>query len=317
MRPGLRRRLPRCHGQGRPFARRRGAGLEEGLRGVARRPPPGPGRGGPRPLRRPLVRSRSVLGRRLRTGPGDRPPRRPRLRRARHRPLRAAPLLPRGPPPGGGPLTAARPFDPDDRLLRGTTLIEASAGTGKTFTITTLVLKLILEEQLSLGDILVVTFTEAATAELRERIRNRLGAARAALAGESLPGDPWLEDAMRRRRIAGHAAADARRLDAALASFDQATIATIHGFCRRTLNENAFESGLRFDTELLPDAGELVQETVADFWTERAGALSPALYRHLVARKADAPHLELSPGRIADLVRLAVAHPDARALPRR
>ncbi|MEP6956681.1 MAG: UvrD-helicase domain-containing protein, partial [Chthoniobacterales bacterium] len=120
----------------------------------------------------------------------------------------------------------------------GTMLIEASAGTGKTFTIAFLVLRLLLERpELTIDRILVTTFTELATAELRGRIRERLRAALALFGGG--PSDDELLLQLRKRHPDQRAAAT--RLEAALVNFDEAPIYTIHGFCQRVLAERAFE----------------------------------------------------------------------------
>ena len=150
--------------------------------------------------------------------------------------------------------------------LRGLHLIEASAGTGKTFTIALLYLRLLLERDAGLRGIAVVTFTEAATRELRQRLRLRVGDALRSLRGKPST-DAALEsvlavhrDDSERQRLA------LERLEAALTGFDEAFVATIHGFCRQLLAETAFESGLPF-IELDTDAnGEAVQELVRDFW---------------------------------------------------
>ena len=161
-------------------------------------------------------------------------------------------------------------------LDAGVTLIEASAGTGKTFTIAGLFLRLILERNFSVREILVVTFTEAATEELRDRIRRALTDAAAAFrAGAS--NDPVMS-----RLIAPHlpqARQMLTRLDRALCGFDEAPIFTIHSFCQRTLRDRAFESGALFDTELLTDDTELLETITEDYWRLRfyeAGALPVA-----------------------------------------
>ena len=158
-------------------------------------------------------------------------------------------------------------------LAMGTTLIEASAGTGKTFTIAGLFLRLILERDFSVREILVVTFTEAATEELRDRIRRTLADAAAAFrAGGS-------SDDVMARLIAPHLPQSRQmlaRLDRALCGFDEAPIFTIHGFCQRTLRDRAFESGALFDTELITDDSDLLQAITDDYWRTRfyeAGAL--------------------------------------------
>lgn len=131
---------------------------------------------------------------------------------------------------------------------RGHVVVEAAAGTGKTFTLEHLVVDLLLEHQLPIERLLVVTFTEKATEELRLRVRRKLQE----LAGlqrqpEPVP-DPaaaWrLDDAAR------------ERLRDALVRFDTATIATIHGFCQRVLTEHAFAHRRLFDQRLV-DAREM------------------------------------------------------------
>ena len=143
------------------------------------------------------------------------------------------------------PMAAAtnRRFDPNRYpLTPGVRLLEASAGTGKTFALAHLVLRLVVEQQLTLDQLLVVTFTEAAAAELRDRIGRRLdGALQGLMQRESdQPVDDradavleeWLErhgqDASQRRTLAS-------RLLEALEALERADITTIHGFCRRTL----------------------------------------------------------------------------------
>ncbi|RPI78577.1 MAG: exodeoxyribonuclease V subunit beta [Desulfobacteraceae bacterium] len=156
-------------------------------------------------------------------------------------------------------------FDLLNHALNGTTLIEANAGTGKTYTITGLFLRLILEQRLAVDQILVVTFTEAATAELKDRIRQKLHDALEALNTGQHP-DPFLNDLIAKIIKPDQAKT---RLKEALYDFDRAAIFTIHGFCRRILHEQAFESGMLFDTELLIDQEDLKREILADFWRRR------------------------------------------------
>ena len=161
----------------------------------------------------------------------------------------------------------------NDIALSNTHLIEASAGTGKTYTITSLVLRLLVEgEALSIDQICVVTFTEAATAELRERIRKRIKGALAVLRGAAATDDPLLCSYAalpidERERCCS-------RLQQALSCFDAAAIYTIHGFCQRLLCDFAYESGLQFETELITAQEQLVQETVDDFWRLHAARAS-------------------------------------------
>src|SRR5664279_4471271 len=165
---------------------------------------------------------------------------------------------------GGGGMKDVPVFQvAETELRRGTSLVEASAGTGKTFTISGLFLRLILEKNLSVREILVVTYTVAATEELRHRIRNTLARAlQGFITGAS-------DDAFLRALVTRHAdqRADlAARLDRALYGFDEAPIYTIHGFCQRVLRDRAFETGNLFDTELVTDQTPLLRQLVEDYW---------------------------------------------------
>lgn len=155
--------------------------------------------------------------------------------------------------------------------LHGARLIEASAGTGKTFTIAGLYLRLLLghgsaeskhQQPLTVDQILVVTFTEAATAELRDRIRARIHDARLAFSrGQS--GDPVIQPLL--EAIDDHSQA-AEILLQAERQMDEAAVYTIHGFCQRMLTQNAFESGSRFNNEFITDESHLKAQVVADYW---------------------------------------------------
>ncbi|RLJ17788.1 exodeoxyribonuclease V subunit beta [bacterium endosymbiont of Escarpia laminata] len=146
--------------------------------------------------------------------------------------------------------------------LEGLNLVEASAGTGKTYTLTGLYLRLLIEHGVDPDSILVVTYTNAATAELKARIRGRLLEVREAFScGKS--DDPLLIYLLQTQP--DHAVM-VKRLNLAIAGFDRAAIYTIHGFCQRVLTENAFGSGQSFDAELVPDQTARVQQIADDFW---------------------------------------------------
>ncbi len=144
--------------------------------------------------------------------------------------------------------------------LDGACLVEASAGTGKTFTLARLYLRLVLERDIPVEDILAVTFTEAATAELRARVRHKLMEAAAFFSGGQSD-----DELLRKLRDAADPRLLRVRAQNALRDFDLAAISTIHGFCDRMLHENAFESGEPFDQELMPDIDPLLEEIVHDF----------------------------------------------------
>jgi exodeoxyribonuclease V beta subunit len=149
----------------------------------------------------------------------------------------------------------------------GLTLIEASAGTGKTWTITALYILLVLEQRMRPEEILVVTYTKAATAELRDRIRKRLADTLELYASGREPVDELEQLLLTTRCINADAAQ--KLLTRALYSFDDAAIFTIHGFCQRALLENAFESGSLFDSEITSDQSAIVSQVCDDFWRSR------------------------------------------------
>ncbi|EPH1958357.1 exodeoxyribonuclease V subunit beta [Klebsiella pneumoniae] len=164
----------------------------------------------------------------------------------------------------------AESLDPLRLPLIGERLIEASAGTGKTFTIAALYLRLLLRlggeaaypRAISVEELLVVTFTEAATEELRGRIRSNIHELRiACLRGES---DNPLYSAL----LAEIADKDdaAKTLLLAERQMDEAAVFTIHGFCQRMLSLNAFESGMLFEQQLIEDESRLRYQACADFW---------------------------------------------------
>ncbi len=145
--------------------------------------------------------------------------------------------------------------------LAGRNLIEASAGTGKTYTITYLYLRLLLERQITVERILVVTYTEAATAELKERIRSGIRDCLMVFRGGATTDETMqqLVESFAERELA------IKLLDRAMKRFDEAAIFTIHGFCQRMLMELAFESGTLFDAELSAEQDVLLQEIADDY----------------------------------------------------
>ncbi len=148
--------------------------------------------------------------------------------------------------------------------LSGINLIEASAGTGKTYAIASLYLRLLIEQELLPEQILVVTYTEAATQELRSRIRTRIHEALDVMEGRETT-DAFLLDLYEKvSKIGMKRVRDF--LERALGAFDTVSIFTIHGFCLRALQDNAFESGSLYDTELVTDQTELLRNIMEDFW---------------------------------------------------
>jgi len=172
--------------------------------------------------------------------------------------------------------TVVQPLQVERMPLHGINLIEASAGTGKTYTITGLYLRLLLEAKHSIEEILVMTYTEAATKELRERVWSRLLEAKEAFSlGHS--DDPLLQSLL---GLFAEREEALRILDQALHGFDEAAIFTLHGYCKRALDDAAFESGLGFEVELVGDQKRLLQEIVEDFWRRKFSKISKLFARY-------------------------------------
>ena len=193
-------------------------------------------------------------------------------------------------------MTDRHPFALDGDLPRGLTALEASAGTGKTFALSSLAARFVAERGVPAAGLCIVSFTEAATAELRSRVRGRLTEVHTHLARclatdhVAVTGDALLDvvaatdpDGLAARR---------RHVNEALAEFDAATITTIHGFCRRVLAGSGTAAG---DLDITDGASDLA-EAVADL---------------LIARFGHDRECPIAPGRLEQAVRLRLAMPDA------
>lgn len=189
-------------------------------------------------------------------------------------------------------------------LRRGVTLLEASAGTGKTYAIAGIVTRLIAVEGLPIGRIVVVTFTDAATAELRSRIRRRLrevldelvqGTSKDPATQAICASDINLDVAVRRLRLA-------------LAAFDEVAISTIHGFCQRALRDNAFEGDAPFDADIVRDPRDAMLDVATDFWRRHIDTAAP-----IVAAALNGESVQ--PADLVDLLLRLARHPQLRVLP--
>ena len=163
--------------------------------------------------------------------------------------------------------TAVTPFDVRGPLPEGTTVLEASAGTGKTYTIAALAARYVAEAGVPLAALMLVTFGREATRELRERVRERLVAVERALASGDAGADAVtalivgagvIDDAERVRRR--------RRLAHALAHFDEATIATTHQFCQDMLAGLGVAGDTDADARFVEQIDDVVTEVVDDFY---------------------------------------------------
>ncbi len=189
----------------------------------------------------------------------------------------------------------SQPLDIRSFPLRGSQLIEASAGTGKTFTIALLYARLVLQHggvaafTTALGpeDILVVTFTDAATQELKDRIRARLSDAARCFLNADEPCDDIL-GALRNDYEPEQWPQCARLLSLAAQSMDQAAVSTIHGWCYRMLREHAFDSGSLFQQTLVTNQQDMFADLIRDYWRQHFYAL-PAATAHIIAREFGDP----------------------------
>ncbi len=170
--------------------------------------------------------------------------------------------------------------------LWGSRLIEASAGTGKTWTIAALYVRLVLghgapgeafSRPLLPAEILVMTFTRAATRELSDRIRTRLLEAARCFRGEAEPGEDFLRDVLAAHGEESERKQAARRLALAAEGMDEAAVFTIDAWCQRMLREHAFDSGNLFDEKLAADEQALFSTAVRDYWRREVYPLPETL----------------------------------------
>jgi len=179
-------------------------------------------------------------------------------------------------------------------LKKGVTLLEASAGTGKTYALARIFLRLVAERGVEVGKILTVTFTSAATEELRDRIRSLLVEAH-----ETLQEDPKADEdsaflRLRDEEKTGVSKEECvRRIKLAITCFDETIINTIHGFCNRVLAENSFETQSLFDAQLDKASREMAMEGVREYWREKFACVHPVI-------AASASTKKVKPGDMAD-----------------
>ncbi len=197
-----------------------------------------------------------------------------------------------------------RAFALDGPLPSGLTVLEASAGTGKTYTIAALATRYVAELGLTLDQLLLVTFTRVATSELRERVRERLVFTESELS-RILRGAPPSRPDDVVELLAGappeQVRLHAQRLAAAVSSFDAATIETTHGFCQRVLDSLGSLGDSDPEATLIENPDELVQEVVDDLYVRR-------FYR-------DTQGLPISREQAGAIARVAIDNPTAEVHP--
>ncbi len=192
--------------------------------------------------------------------------------------------------------------------INGISLVEASAGTGKTYSITSLYIRVIIEKKLHPSKILVLTYTEAATTELKSRIRKRINETIDFLNSGISSEDDFLNTI--KKNVQPSAVHDLKQ---ALFSFDEASIFTIHGFCQKLLREESFSFGVQPDFEIIQDSSEIFQDAVDSFWKESVEKYSSTdqgkgILEYLINEK-------ISPETIKPVIEIAISKPYARILP--
>ena len=207
--------------------------------------------------------------------------------------------------------SAWRDYHLSDPLVEDMLCLEASAGTGKTYTIEGMVARLIAQDGVLIDRLLVVTFTVAATAELKTRIRKVLHQLREALERGTAEDEDHLIVGILLGELGddGEARVALERVRRAIEGFDEAQIATIHGFCQRALKENAFESGAPFGTELQTSNKPLFLEIAYDGWTRGRHDADRRLLSYLDSHG-------LSPKALVKIVKEISADPEMPRVPK-
>ena len=202
-------------------------------------------------------------------------------------------------------MSAAHALYPDVFPLRGSHLIEASAGTGKTWTIAALYVRLVLGHgtQDTEGgtapvrpmlpqDVLVMTFTRAATRELSDRIRARLTEAAQVFRGIAQTDDAFLNQLQSEYPEGEPREQAAYRLALAAQAMDDAAVYTIDAWCQRMLREHAFDSGSLFEENLVGDEAALRLAAVQDYWRQQLYPMATALVAQVQRVWRDVPALD-------------------------
>lgn len=185
--------------------------------------------------------------------------------------------------------------------LRGSHLIEASAGTGKTWTIAALYVRLVLGHggantapvrPMLPQDVLVMTFTRAATRELSDRIRARLTEAAQVFRGIAETDDDFLKQLKEEYAVGEAREQAAHRLALAAQAMDDAAVYTIDAWCQRMLREHAFDSGSLFEENLVGDEAALRLEAVQDYWRQQLYPMATSMVAQVQRVWSDVPALD-------------------------
>jgi exodeoxyribonuclease V beta subunit len=173
------------------------------------------------------------------------------------------------------------PFNVEKVELEGANLIEASAGTGKTYSIAILVLRMILEKEIHLKEILMVTFTNAAVAELEGRVREFIRLACSYASGDKISEELIRSITNENIKTLGRDQVE-QKLKDARRQLDETSIFTIHSFCQQILVEYAFETGQQFSSKVIEDQTRLIEKWVNEFWRQSVTSIEPDILAVLI-----------------------------------
>jgi exodeoxyribonuclease V beta subunit len=168
--------------------------------------------------------------------------------------------------------------------LGGGKMIEASAGTGKTFSLALLVIRLVVEKNIPVGKILLMTFTNAAVAELEERVRLFIRLGYEYISGYG-PGTPALVKLLAEDKNESEIEQAKDRLNRAMLELDQLSVLTIHSFCSKMLTRFSFETGQAIDSQPLDNIGKILSPLVDDFWRRNVATLDKDLLKRLLKER--------------------------------
>lgn len=177
-------------------------------------------------------------------------------------------------------------FNPEEVALAGSNLIEASAGTGKTYSIALLCLRLIVEKHIPIQKILMVTFTKAAVAELETRVRAFVRLGLKVSRGEHIE-DTTIKRLIEKQCLEQGSDVVSQHLHIAQLFLDETSVLTIHSFCQRTLSEFSFETKQLFGaTTISPDEYlQIAEDVFNEFWRKQITTIQLSLLSHLYAAK--------------------------------
>jgi exodeoxyribonuclease V beta subunit len=177
------------------------------------------------------------------------------------------------------------PFDPKTIELEDSNLIEASAGTGKTYSIAIMALRLVVEKDIKINQILMVTFTKAAVAELELRVRAFLRLGLKVVRGEQI-SDSMIRDIVQEAIENNDIDTIKKRLEEAVLFLDETAVLTIHSFCQKVLKEFSFETNQIFGAEAIsPDEfNQLVEDSFNEYWRKKITTLNTKLLTDLLEK---------------------------------